>query len=116
MAKLLRGKVLVGHAVANDLEMLLLGHPKRDIRDTSKYKPFRAYTKGRTPGLRRLSKEILGIEIQDGEHSSVEDAQATMAIYCKHRADWESSLREKKSSVYRGESKGQKDPAKRKSK
>lgn len=37
VAEILRGRVLVGHALKNDLDVLLLKHPKSQIRDTSKY-------------------------------------------------------------------------------
>lgn len=81
VVKLLDGRILVGHAIKNDLNALLLGHPKRDIRDTSKYPPFRAVSKGRSPGLKKLAQELLGIAIQSGQHSSVEDARATMLLF-----------------------------------
>lgn len=89
VAKLLEERILVGHAVRHDLEALFLGHPKRDIRDTSKYSPFRQYATGRTPGLKKLAKEILGLEIQGREHSSVEDARATMLLYRKEKDGFE---------------------------
>ncbi len=89
VAQLLDGRILVGHAIRKDLDMLLLGHPKRDIRDTSRYPPFRQYAAGRTPGLKKLAKEILGIDIQSGEHSSVEDARATMLLYRKEKDGFE---------------------------
>lgn len=49
-----------------------------------RYRPLRnKYAGGGPPGLKKLSKELLGIDIQKGEHSSVTDAQATMAVYLK---------------------------------
>ena len=88
-AKLLDGKVLVGHAVRNDLDALMLGHPKRDIRDTSRYPGFRQLAGGRTPSLKRLAQEILGVDIQGGEHSSVEDARATMLLFRREKDGFE---------------------------
>lgn len=85
VAKLLDGRILVGHSVRNDLDALLLGHPKRDIRDTSRYPGFRQYSAGRTPGLKKLAKEVLGIDVQGGEHSSIEDARATMLLYRREK-------------------------------
>ncbi|CAH2245733.1 jg23880 [Pararge aegeria aegeria] len=96
VAEILRGRILVGHSLKNDLGVLFLSHSKKNIRDTSRYKPFRQITKGSTPSLKRLAKEILGIEIQHGEHSSVEDAKAVMQLYCTVAKNWEQALSENK--------------------
>jgi len=90
VAKLLDGKVLVGHAVKNDLAALLLGHSKRDIRDTSRHPAFRALAGGKTPGLKRLARQVLGVDIQGGEHSSIEDARATMLLFRRDKQEFES--------------------------
>ena len=68
---IIRDRILVGHAVHNDLSVLMLTHPPLLIRDTSKFKQFRELAAGRTPGLKKLVKEILEIDIQSGSHSSV---------------------------------------------
>ncbi|KAL4718745.1 hypothetical protein ACJJTC_001814 [Scirpophaga incertulas] len=101
VAEILRGRILVGHAVKKDLSVLFLAHPKRNIRDTSTYKPLKNITKGSTPSLKRLAKEILGIDIQHGEHSSVEDANAAMQIYCSVAKNWEASLSGKRGYTQR---------------
>ena len=95
VAKLLEGRVLVGHAVRHDLDALFLGHPRRDIRDTSKYSPFRQFSIGRTPGLKKLAKEVLGLDIQAREHSSLEDARATMLLYRKEKTGFEAEHAQK---------------------
>ncbi|KAF9119708.1 3'-5' exonuclease [Mortierella sp. 14UC] len=92
VADIIEDKIVVGHAVHNDFKALMLDHPQRLIRDTSRYTPFRALTKGNTPSLKRLALEILGIKIQDGSHSSVEDARITILLYRKHKEAWDSSL------------------------
>ncbi|KAL9025837.1 MAG: hypothetical protein Q9196_005412 [Gyalolechia fulgens] len=89
IAQLLDGKILVGHAVKNDMDALLLGHPKRDIRDTSKHPAYRRIAGGRTPGLKRLAKQVLGVDIQGGEHSSIEDARATMLLFRREKAGFD---------------------------
>ncbi|XP_047522985.1 RNA exonuclease 4-like [Pieris napi] len=96
VSEILKGRIVVGHSLKTDLSVLFLSHPKKCIRDTSKYKPFRKITKGSTPSLKRLAKEILGIDIQHGEHSSVEDARATMQLYCTVGKTWEQALSEKR--------------------
>jgi predicted secreted protein len=40
VAELLKGKVLVGHALKNDLDALMLKHPRSMIRDTAMYRPY----------------------------------------------------------------------------
>ena len=89
VAGLMQGKILVGHAIRNDLEALMLGHPRRDIRDTSRYPGYRALAGGRTPALKRLAKELLGVEIQGGEHSSIVDARATMLLFRREKEGFE---------------------------
>uniref|UniRef100_A0A5K3EIS8 RNA exonuclease 4 n=1 Tax=Mesocestoides corti TaxID=53468 RepID=A0A5K3EIS8_MESCO len=93
VAALCKGRVLVGHAVHNDLRVLMLSHPKMDIRDTSRYKPFRNLFNGRNPSLKALTDRVLGISVQAGEHDSVEDARATMRIYTAVKRIWEAQLK-----------------------
>lgn len=89
VAKLLDGKVLVGHAVSNDLNVLMLGHPRRDIRDTSHHPPYKKLAGGCSPRLKMLASELLGIDIQGAAHSSVEDARATMLLYRRDKDTFE---------------------------
>lgn len=86
VAAILKDRIIVGHAIKNDLAAMMLGHPRRDIRDTSRFSGFRKYSAGRTPSLRKLAKEILGVDIQKGEHSSVEDARATMLLFRRFKS------------------------------
>lgn len=89
VAKILDGTILIGHAVRNDLDALLLSHPKRDIRDTSKYPPYRKLAGGGSPRLKVLAAEFLGIKIQEGAHSSVEDARTAMMLYRRDKEGFE---------------------------
>ncbi|EMF09583.1 Exonuc_X-T-domain-containing protein [Sphaerulina musiva SO2202] len=93
VAKLMEGRILVGHAIRNDLSALMLSHPKRDVRDTARYAKFRVESKGRAPALRKLARSELGLEIQGGEHSSVEDARATMLLFQKEKKGFEEENR-----------------------
>jgi RNA exonuclease 4 len=85
VTEILEGRILIGHAIKNDLDAMMMGHPKKNIRDTSRFSGFRKYASGRTPSLKKLAKEILGVEIQGGEHSSIEDARATMLLFRRHK-------------------------------
>ncbi|KAL4806425.1 Nop53-domain-containing protein [Aspergillus unguis] len=89
VAEILEGRILVGHALRNDLDALLLSHPKRDIRDTSKHPPYRKIAGGGSPRLKILASEFLGLSIQSGAHSSVEDARATMQLYRRDKDEFE---------------------------
>ncbi|XP_055609697.1 RNA exonuclease 4 [Uranotaenia lowii] len=91
---LLQGRILVGHALKNDLMVLNLRHPKKMIRDTSHHRPIARRIRAiGTPSLKNLSKLILGEEIQTGIHDSIQDARAAMKIYLLFREDWEKSLK-----------------------
>jgi len=93
VADLLKDKILVGHAVFNDLKALLLSHPFPSTRDTQQLAYKYKLSKNRHPALRNLTAQEFGIQIQRGEHSSVTDARATMAIYRLHRREWEQGKR-----------------------
>lgn len=95
VANLIKGRILVGHAIQNDLKALLLSHPKPLIRDTSTFQPLRDLAKTKYPSLKKLAKLALGIDIQlEGEsHSSVEDARATMAVFRSQKSKWDEMLR-----------------------
>lgn len=97
--KLLKGKMLVGHALQNDLKVLMLSHPKMNIRDTSRYPPFMRILpngKRRARALKDLTKQFLQKTIQTGEHDSVEDARCALELYLLVQNDWELYLRQKK--------------------
>ncbi|KAM3080454.1 3'-5' exonuclease [Clarireedia jacksonii] len=116
VAEVLKGRILVGHAIKNDLEALMMNHPRRDIRDTSKFSGFRKYSNGRTPSLKKLAREILGVDIQGGEHSSIEDARATMLLFRKHKAAFEVEHAKFHPTPAPGSSSAKGKPAKKKKK
>ncbi|CDK28904.1 unnamed protein product [Kuraishia capsulata CBS 1993] len=87
--EILEGRVLVGHAVQNDLKVLEIQLDRDHIRDTTNYPPFKHAANTKVPGLRTLAKVVLGKDIQKGQHSSVEDAQITMELFRLELAGWE---------------------------
>ncbi|CAL8263893.1 unnamed protein product [Arctogadus glacialis] len=93
VGEIMEGRILVGHAIHNDLKVLFLDHPKKKIRDTQKYKPFRVRVKSSRPSLKVLSREVLNVKVQQGEHSSVQDAQATMRLYTMVKKNWEAEIK-----------------------
>jgi len=90
--EIISGKVLVGHALHNDLKVMALIHPWSQIRDTSKYEKF-VVQMGGTPSLKKLVGKFLGITLQEGEHCSVQDAQAAVRLYTMFREEWENHIR-----------------------
>ncbi|CAL1543358.1 unnamed protein product [Lymnaea stagnalis] len=115
VSDIIRGRILVGHALQNDLRVLFLTHPHKLIRDTSQYKPFRELFKGRLPSLKNLTEKVLGVSVQAGQHSSIQDSQAAMRLYTMFRQKWEKEIkknkrldRKKKKKVKPASKKGQK--------
>ncbi|KAH9485822.1 RNA exonuclease 4 [Psilocybe cubensis] len=93
VADLLKDRILIAHAVHNDLKALLLSHPRSQIRDTQFYAYKFGLCKTKRVALRNLVKQEVGLTIQSGEHSSITDARATMAVYRLHKKEWEKGSR-----------------------
>lgn len=101
--RLIKKRILVGHALQFDLKVLKLRHPSDLIRDTSKHIPLRAlagFPRNSTPSLKRLTRQLLKWDIQVNEHSSVEDARAAMLLYRKCEAQWEKERKGKGGQSY----------------
>ncbi|KFQ93001.1 RNA exonuclease 4, partial [Nipponia nippon] len=95
VADILNGRILVGHALRNDLKVLFLDHPKKKIRDTQRYKPFRQRVKNGRPSLKLLCERLLNVQVQTSEHCSIQDAQAAMRLYTLEKKKWEAALKNK---------------------
>jgi RNA exonuclease 4 len=89
VAGIFKDRILIGHAIRHDLGALMITHPQRDIRDTARHGPYRKISGGGSPRLKLLVSELLGFEIQEGEHSSVEDARACMLLFRRDKAAFE---------------------------
>jgi len=95
VAKLVYKRHVVGHGMHNDLKALQLSHPKTSLRDTALFSPLRTHTGvgSRARKLSELAREKLGLIIQTGEHSPLEDAIAALRLYKLHAAEWERTTR-----------------------
>lgn len=104
VAAILKDKILVGHALKNDLNVLMLKHSKSMIRDTATYQPYmRPHPKKRGKfkprALRDLSKQFLNKIIQTGEHDSCEDARVALQLYQLKQDEWEKSIIERRKLI-----------------
>ena len=88
--RLICGKILVGHALHHDLRALNIQHEAGLQRDTACCPELRAALDAAVPGkflarqapsLKNLCKYVLDVEIQRGEHCTVEDAASTMRLF-----------------------------------
>jgi len=102
---LIANKILVGHALKNDLRALHISHPWQATRDTAKYDPFMQIRLGFgfnnddesssilwPRKLKQLAFEHLQqrqIQREGEPHSSYEDAAAAMDLYKVVRRKWE---------------------------
>jgi len=100
----LHNRILVGHALKNDLTALCISHPWWLIRDTAEYEPFMKYCHSSHGGeglwprkLKDLALRELGKHIQKAgkPHNSWEDAFAALNLYQKVRGQWEQDIVEK---------------------
>lgn len=98
--KTLHGKILIGHALENDLNALQITHPWHDTRDSAIYPPFMqeiqdledsSKTSLRPRKLKELVKDRLGNDIQElgKAHDPVEDALSALRMYKTERLQWE---------------------------
>ncbi|KAF5399405.1 Interferon stimulated exonuclease [Paragonimus heterotremus] len=96
--RIIHGRIVVGHMIQNDFAVLRLKHPPQLVRDTARApfaKALAGFPTENIIGLRALTLRLFGVRIQTGEHCSVEDARATMAIYRLVKQNWESGLQPK---------------------
>ncbi|SMR60153.1 unnamed protein product [Zymoseptoria tritici ST99CH_3D1] len=93
--KIVEGRIVVGHAIKNDVKSF----PREifegvQIRDTQLLEEYRNHATdqiNRMPKLARLAGVVLGRSIQGPEHSSVEDAVATMDLYRLREGEFETT-------------------------
>lgn len=104
VSEMIKGKYLVGHALKNDLSVLMLKHPRRMIRDTATYKPYmrphgRKGGKFKPRALKDLVRQHFKQTIQTGEHDPAEDARCALFLYRLKLKEWEKDI---KDSVLKG--------------
>lgn len=96
--ELLHDKILIGHALKNDLHVLDITHPWYQIRDTAKYEPFMKVRFDDGILWPRKLKELVNeklhydIQIPGKPHNSYEDAAAALHLYRCVRNKWEKAM------------------------
>ncbi|XP_069480395.1 apoptosis-enhancing nuclease-like [Ambystoma mexicanum] len=94
---ILKDKLVIGHALHHDFQVLKYFHPSIQTRDTSKM-PLLNQKAGlpvkATVSLKTLALQLLHKRIQVGKegHSSVEDAFAAMELYRLIEDQWEQDI------------------------
>jgi RNA exonuclease 4 len=88
VADMIKDRIVVGHGLENDFKVLMLSHPWNLTRDSAKWRPLMR-AKRKPHALRFLVRQILGIQIQQGEHDPAEDARAALLLYNHLKKDWE---------------------------
>jgi DNA polymerase III epsilon subunit-like protein len=104
---IVKDRIVVGHAIENDTRVFSKFVFKGvETRDTQLLEEYRVHGRGadRKPALSTLAKVILQRDIQGGEHSSVEDARATMDLYLHRKDEFEKIAEaQKKASAIKAE-------------
>ncbi|KAI5105366.1 apoptosis-enhancing nuclease isoform X2 [Silurus meridionalis] len=94
--QIIKGKVIIGHALHHDFAVLRISLPHHMIRDTSLSHLLRqryGVTTGRV-SLKKLAGNLLNRNIQMNStgHCSVEDSLAALDLYKLVEEEWEKSL------------------------
>ncbi|KAK7694956.1 hypothetical protein QCA50_002144 [Cerrena zonata] len=92
VASLIRGKVLVGHCLWQDLSVLGIRHPAVATRDVALYQPFRNTLRSprQIVGLQTLMWHLMRRRCQEEHQCALENARAVMDLYRSHATEWES--------------------------
>ena len=92
-------RIMTGHGLENDLDVLRMTHPKELLRDTATWKPILRPPHFKKPQkLRKLVKIHCNFTIQrtsaDGKigHDPSEDARGSMVLYLKFKSRWEQDI------------------------
>ncbi|KAJ7487522.1 hypothetical protein B0H11DRAFT_1095037 [Mycena galericulata] len=94
VANKIRGKVLVGHSLWNDLSVLGIPHPAVHTRDVALYQPFRLALRSphQVVGLQTLCWNLMRRRCQEGLIDPSENARAAMDLYRSHSKEWEAAV------------------------
>ena len=93
VSSLIEDKIIIGHALKNDLRAIGISHPWHAVRDTIKYDPFLKECNGvmLPRRLKDLALDKLGkhIQIEGFAHCPIVDAQTALELYKLVSNKWE---------------------------
>ncbi|KAH8120274.1 ribonuclease H-like domain-containing protein [Phellopilus nigrolimitatus] len=94
IAEYIKGKILVGHSLWQDLSVLGVPHPAVATRDVALYMPFRnaLQSPNQVVGLQTLVWHLMRRRIQYGKLDSVENARAALDLYRSDSNTWEAAV------------------------
>ncbi|KAJ7598343.1 hypothetical protein C8J56DRAFT_770482 [Mycena floridula] len=111
VANLLKGNILVGHSLWNDLSgtclvsfnlfldsfapvVLGIAHPAVDTRDVGLYQPFRNALRSRRQvvSLQSLVWQLMRRRFQQRESNPLENARAALDLYRSQQQEWETTI------------------------
>ena len=92
--RILKDKIIAGHSLNHDFKVLDFTPPEEDgkLRDLTRFTKYKNQF-GQIRSLKNLALDLLGKKIQQGEHSSVTDAQASIGLYRLYERDWENHVK-----------------------
>ena len=92
--RLLKDKLIVGHSLNHDFKVLDYEPDDCKVRDFTRFTKYKNQF-GQIKSLKNLTLDLLGKKIQQGEHSSVIDAQASIGLYRLYEKEWENHIKQK---------------------
>ncbi|KAJ7580483.1 hypothetical protein C8J56DRAFT_961644 [Mycena floridula] len=94
VANLLKGNILVGHSLWNDLSVVGIAHAAVDTRDVGLYQPFRnaLHSPRQVVSLQTLAWQLMRRRCQQQESNPLENARAALDLYRTQQQDWETAI------------------------
>ena len=96
--RILKDKIIVGHSIHHDFKALeyegMQDTENKRVRDLTHFPKYKNQF-GQIMSLKNLSSLHLGRTIQQGQHNSVIDAKASMALYRVNEKEWEEHVKKR---------------------
>lgn len=97
---ILKGKIIIGHSLKHDFKSLNWEPLQQNVRDLITFKKYQDET-NHPKSLKKLTLEFLEKTIQTGQHSSITDSRAALALYRIVENSWNQQVRAKQNKLKR---------------